>query len=103
MLPIHGIGHLHFLSAVDEVGVKYWSELTVTPPSLQAIRLMFKIASLALSFPGQEPWSVEKIQSSFADAVQVANVFNACLALSDFASPNANTSQPKPGKPGAYS
>lgn len=100
-LPIHGVGQLQVLSALDEVGIKNWSELTPTnPPSLQSFRLMFKIVALALSFPGQEAWTVEKIQNSFADLGQAANVFNACVALSDFVMPAASQSQPKPG---AYS
>jgi hypothetical protein len=99
-LTVHGIGQLQFLGALDEIGVKSWSELTGTSPSLQSIRLMFNLAAVALSFPGQESWTVEKIQNSFADAEQAAKVFNKCLELSNFARPNGSKSQPRPG---AYS
>ena len=102
-LPVHGVGQLQVLSALDEIGIKDWSELKGATPSLQSIRLMFKIAAAALSFGGEEAWTVEKIQSSFADVEQVTKVFDACFALSNFVMPNTDKSIQPGQKPGAYS
>jgi hypothetical protein len=103
-LPIHGLGQLHLFNILDEIGVKDWSELTGNPISLQAIRAMFKVTALALSFPGQEAWTVGKIQNTFADSEQLVKVFTASMALSNL--PQVSHSiKPVKGRetPGAYS
>lgn len=99
-LPIHGITQLQMLGILDEVGVQKWSELTGSDSTLQTIRTAMRVAALALTFPKQETWTVKRIQESFADADQIATVFNKAIALSNL--PKAPGSKKPAQNSGAY-
>jgi len=85
-LPIHTITQLQLLQACDDVGIKDFREVTTATPNLQAFRFFVRIAAMALSFQGAlEAWTVERIQGTFADMIEVMKVSTACINLSNFA------------------
>ncbi len=67
-LPIHGIRQPQYLRILDQCEVKSLAQLNnPLEGHLQLLRCATMTAALALSFPGQESWTVEKIQENFAD------------------------------------
>jgi hypothetical protein len=86
-LPIHGIRPLQVLRVLNELGVKDWSELQTGTRTLESIRFTTKIVAAALSVPGKEVWTVERIQESFAGLEEIVKAFVKCFELSDFSLP----------------
>jgi len=89
-LPIHGLRQPQTLQIMDELDVKDFSELTGPQLTLQKIRFMTKVSAIALTFPGQENWSVERINDTFADLQQIAKIFTKALELSDLTGSGAS-------------
>lgn len=103
-LPIHGIRLLQFINVLEECGVKSFEELTGSQQNgFLALRCATTVSALALTFPGQETWSAEKIQKTFADVIEITKVFNRCIQLSGFQKAPSHANPAKPGQnPGAY-
>ena len=80
-LPIRPITQMQFFAFIDELAIKDFSELTGAAPTLQAMRLMQKVAAHALSVQGTE-WTVQKLQESFGNFEEIAKIFNACIDIS---------------------
>jgi hypothetical protein len=102
-LPIHGIRQLQVYGILDELGIKSFSELTRRDEesSLASFRTMIRMVAVALTFPKQETWTVERIQETFADPNEILKAFNKCVELSDLPKPPGSATI-KPSKRGPY-
>jgi hypothetical protein len=96
-LPIHGISQMRFLAILDEFEIKNFDELKGPEPTLPMIRVIQRVAAEALtSQDKKDPWTVERIQESFSDMIEVTKIFIACFNLSDLPKAGKSTiSSPK--------
>lgn len=81
-LQVHSIHPLQVLQVMDESGIQTWEELKHFQPEMKYLRFAQRVAALALTFKNKDPWTVERIQTSFASMDDVGKVFLACAGLS---------------------
>jgi len=83
-LPIHGITQLDYLAILDELEIKSFDEFKVkaSEPTLQMIRVIQRVAVEALTSQ-KDPWSIQRIQESFSDMIEVTKIFMACFNISN--------------------
>jgi hypothetical protein len=94
---------MQFLGILDEVGVKSFDALKGTEPTLEMIRVITRVAVLALTFEKtQDIWNLERIEKSFADMEQICKVWLACFSLSKLPQAPSTTSAEKNRKMTPY-
>jgi hypothetical protein len=84
VVPVHGINQMRFLAILDEFEIKNFDELKGPEPTLPMIRVIQRVAAEALtSQDKKDPWTVERIQESFPDMIEVTKIFMACFNISN--------------------
>lgn len=67
---------------MDEAGIKNFEELTRTENSLRSIEFMERVVAAGLTFQGSSlTWTVEKLQTMFADLDEITKVFRVVIEL----------------------
>ena len=83
-LAVHGINQMRFLAILDEFEIKSFDELKGPEPTLPMIRVIQRVVAEALtSQDKKDPWTVERIQESFPDMIEVTKIFMACFNISN--------------------
>jgi hypothetical protein len=85
---------MQVLRFFDELGIKSFDALKLkgSEPSLETIRFIERATAAALTSE-QDAWTVQRIQDSFSDMVEVTKIFLACLSLSNL--PQASSTTPE--------
>ena len=89
-LVVRPLTQVEILTIIDELGIKDWSELMGSQPTLDKIRFMTRATARALTIEStQDVWDFQRIEKNFADFDEIAKVWLASFSISDLSKPSS--------------